>query len=390
MFTGTAQAMQQLLVSWLLVGILLLPADKVGIIQAVIGLPGIVLMLLGGASADRSDARTLLIRVYGIAWLIPLCLIASIESGWLNVWSVTLFGLAMSTAISFSNPAQQAILTRTAGDEVQKAVTAATALGFVVQIVGLMVAGQMELIGVDAVLAVQTVSLILGVFAIRKITPQTPPPARTTPTWNIILEGLNATYQNKTIFHTLVINFTSSVFNAGAFMTVVPFIVKRIYEGDAISLATILIVFYGGATISNIIQFRIMPIARPGLWFLIMQATRMLILGCLWFAPGWWLLMTILFIWGLNMGVTTTLSRAIVQESAEPQYLARILSVYSLGLLGSMPIGALILGFIIEIFGTMNALIPAIITSGCLCLYGFFMTDIWHYVSPGSIEKSES
>jgi hypothetical protein len=38
-FTGNATAMQQLLLSWLLVGILLLPADQVGMIQAVIGLP---------------------------------------------------------------------------------------------------------------------------------------------------------------------------------------------------------------------------------------------------------------------------------------------------------------------------------------------------------------
>ncbi|MBT4493886.1 MAG: hypothetical protein HOC70_11635, partial [Gammaproteobacteria bacterium] len=46
-FTGTALAMQQLLISWLLVGILVLPATQVGMIQALIGLPGIVLMLWG-------------------------------------------------------------------------------------------------------------------------------------------------------------------------------------------------------------------------------------------------------------------------------------------------------------------------------------------------------
>ena len=48
-----ALAMQQLLLSWILIGILDLPADQVGVIQALIGLPGIVLMLMGGASADQ-------------------------------------------------------------------------------------------------------------------------------------------------------------------------------------------------------------------------------------------------------------------------------------------------------------------------------------------------
>ena len=47
-------------------------------------------------------------------------------------------------------------------------------------------------------------------------------------------------------------------------MTALPFIVKRVYDGDALGLATIMIVFYAGATISNIIQFRVMPLEKPG------------------------------------------------------------------------------------------------------------------------------
>ena len=388
-FTGAAQSMQQLLISWLLVGILLLSADQVGMIQAMIGLPGIVLLLWGGASADRTDARGLLIKVYGITWLFPAVLYVCVQADYLNIWSVAIFGLLMSTAIAFSSPAQQAILNRVSGKDVQRAVTAATAIGFGVQILGLLVAGQMEVVGVGNILIIQTLSLILGGLAIRKIAPSPPAPLGSKePMLHIIYAGLQASHANKTIFNTLVINFISSVFNGGAFVTVLPFIVKRSYDGDAIGLATIMIVFFGGATISNIIQFKIMPLAMPGLWFLIMQFTRVLILGCLWLKPEWWLLMIVLFVWGLNMGVTTTLSRTIVQESARPEFLARILSVYSLGLLGSLPIGAVILGFLIEAFGTMNALIPAMISSLLLCVYGFFFTRVWRYRSPAFDEKA--
>jgi hypothetical protein len=89
-----------------------------------------------------------------------------------------------------------------------------------------------------------------------------------------------------------------------------------------------------------------------------------------------------MFAWGLNMGVTTTLSRTIVQESAEPDFRARILSVYSLGLIGSAPIGAIVLGNIIEVFGTLEALIPAMFVSVVLFLYGVFFSPVWSYVSP--------
>ena len=66
--------MQQLLVSWLLVGVLLLPADQVGLLQAVIGVPGVLLMLLGGANADSADPRSLLVRIYLIAPIFPALL----------------------------------------------------------------------------------------------------------------------------------------------------------------------------------------------------------------------------------------------------------------------------------------------------------------------------
>lgn len=375
--------MQQLLISWLLVGILLLPAAQVGVIQAMIGLPGLVLMLMGGASADKADARTLLIRVYSITWLFPLALFMMVRLGYLNIWTVGLFGVAMSTAIYYSNPAQQAILNRVAGDDLQRGVTAATAMTFIVQIFGLMVAGQMETMGVDFVLLIQAASLILGALAIRRIAAvQAPPQQHKESMVEVIMQGLRAAYTNSTILHTLIITFISGVFNAGAFMTALPFIVKHAYDGDAVGFATIMIIFYAGATISNVIQFWIMPLAKPGFWFLLMQASRVIILFFVWIEPDWWVLAIVMFIWGLNMGVTTNLSRAIVQEASAPAFLARLLSVYSIGVTGSMPIGAFIIGFIIQWFGEMNAMVPAMVVSAALCIYGFVFTRLGQYQSP--------
>ena len=109
-FSGIALAMQQLLVSWILIGTLSLPADQVGLIQALIGLPGLVVMLFGGASADRVDARSLLIKVYLVAPVLPLYLVYVEQTGTLSALTVTLFGLGMSVVASYSTPAQQALL----------------------------------------------------------------------------------------------------------------------------------------------------------------------------------------------------------------------------------------------------------------------------------------
>ena len=92
-YAGMALAMQQLLLSWLLIGVLKLPADQVGLIQAIIGIPGLALMLAGGASADRRDARSLLIWLYLVAPVFPIALIFAEQWYGLNVLWVMIWGL---------------------------------------------------------------------------------------------------------------------------------------------------------------------------------------------------------------------------------------------------------------------------------------------------------
>lgn len=381
-FSGIAYAMQYLLISWLLIGVLLLPADRVGVIQAIMGIPGIFLMLWGGASADRTDPRSLLIRVYAVAPVLPLFLLVVDQGQWLNVWTVALWGLGMSVITSFSSPAHQAILNRVSGADLQKGVAASTAVMFLVQMIGLGMAGQMDRFGLSAVLVIQGVCLVMGAVMIRRLTAQVPVSAPPESALRVIVEGFRATYRDRVIFDVLVVNFISSIFNAGAFMTVFPFIIKRIYDGDAMLLAIMMIVFYGGAMLSNLMMLRFMPFVQPGRLFLWLQLSRIIIVFLLWIEPGWWLLVLTIIAWGINMGVTSTIARTIVQESAEAAFRGRILSVFNLGLLGSAPIGALLLGWIIESFGTLNALIPSMIVSLVLFIYGVYFTGVWDYRSP--------
>ncbi len=381
-FSGIAFAMQQLLLSWTLIGILEVPASQVGLIQAAAGIPGIFIMLLGGVRADDTDPRTLLIRVYLFAPVLPLFLITVVQLQQLSIQAVLLWALGMSFCVSYSSPAQQTILNRIASSSVQKAVSAATAVGFLVQIFGLGIAGTIDKFGLSPALAFQATCVGLGAFAVRRLHPQPPVIQKTESPFKNLADGFREIYKQRDIMQTLIINFTSSVFNAGAFMTVFPFIVKEIYGGNAFLLSFLMVIFYAGATISNLLMIRVMPLVRPGRIFLIMQLSRMVILGLIWFQPVFWIFALACVGWGLNMGVTMTLARTIVQESATAEYRARIMSVYSLGLLGSAPIGALILGSLIDSLGILNALIPAISISIGLFMYGIMFTNVYNYRSP--------
>ncbi len=386
-----ALAMQQLLLSWILIGILELPATQVGLIQALIGFPGIFVLLMGGAVADRADPRNLLIGVYIIAPIFPVFLIAMDFGGWFAVWSVIVWGFGMGLVQSYSMPAQQAILNRVSGDHVEKSVTAATAAGFVVQVIGLGLAGQIDRLGISPVLFVQGLVIALAAWAMTRVSKVTnESPRLRESTLRGIADGLRATYRNRVIFNVLAINFASSIFNAGAMMTVLPFIVKRVYQGDALTLSALMAVFFGGAALSNAILLRFMPLLRPGRLFLVMQLSRVVVLYVVYLRPDWWLLVLAVFFWGLNMGVTSNLPRTIVQESAEPAFRGRILSVFSVSMVGSAPIGAVVLGWLIENVGTLNALWPAMLLSVLLFAYGTLFTGVWRYQSQPSVSATGS
>ena len=51
-------------------------------------------------------------------------------------------------------------------------------------------------------------------------------------------------------------------------------------------------------------------------------------------------------------------------------------------MMGAVPVGSLVLGFIIGIWGPLDALIPGIIASTLVFFVGYRHTDIWEYQSP--------
>ncbi len=374
-------SMQQLLIAWLLIGVLDTSAEDVGLSQAIVGVPGLVLMLWGGATADRIDPRGLLMRVYAITAGVPILLIAVAGADLMNYWTVTAWALLMSVLSSYASPADAAILNRASGSRVQEAVAASTAAGFVVQVIGFTVAGQIERIGLASVLVAQSAALLVGAWSVARLSPELRAPVVRQGTWKSVYEGLDAIGHHPLLRSVLLLNFVSMLFNAGAYSLVVPFIVTKVYGGDAAMLGWILVVFFGGAALMNFVMLRFMPMRYPGKLFLIMNMTRAAIYLVLWVEPSLPIVVATMFLWGVNMGITTTLSRTIIQESAPEQYRGRVLSVYNVGFIGAQPIGAMMLGGVVAAFGILNGLIPGLVASAAICLYGILRTPIWAYRS---------
>jgi len=231
------------------------------------------------------------------------------------------------------------------------------------------------------VLLLQASCFAIGADAARRMPPMPPAAIRGRPD---LLAGVRAAWAIPLIRNIVGLNFLSSLVNAGAYIVAIPFIVKEVYSGDAHFFASVMMVFTAGSIGSNVILLRYMPLLHPGRLFLLMQLTRVVILGVLWTRPALWLFYAVMFAWGLNMGVTTTLVRTTVQELAEGVHRAQILSVLLVSFMISAPLSSMLLGNLIAGFDPLTALIPGIVVSLVIFAIGVASSRLWQYEAPTS------
>ncbi len=377
-----AMSLQGFLITWMLVGILQMPADRVGFGRALIEMPGLLILLIGGIVADRSDGRRLLVGMH-LAIAIPALAIAgTAQAGQLSFWVVVAFGIAVSGMQAVSDPARQSILSRVTRTDIQRTVTLMTIVTSIAGLGGVWIGGQLDRFGLFVVLLIQAGCFVLGAGAARRMPPMPPVPIRGRPD---LLGGIKASWRLPLIRNIIGLNLLSSLVNAGAYIVAIPFIVKEVYRGDATFFASVMMVFTAGSILSNVALLRFMPLLRPGRLFLLMQLTRVVILALLWTRPAVWLFYGAMFAWGVNMGVTTTLVRTTVQELAEGVHRAQILSVLLVSFMISAPLSSLLLGNLIAGYDPLTALIPGVVMSLVIFVAGVAASGLWGYEAPAGV-----
>ena len=368
-------SLQGFLFTWLLVGILERPADETSFARAMAEFPPLLMLLLGGMLGDRSDGRSYLLWMHGLMTIPPLLIAMVFELGLLSYWWVVLFGVLMAGVQSLSDPARQAALSRVTSMSVQHAVTIMTIVTSLVGLSGFYLGSKLDHWGLGLVLCLQAGLFALGAVGIARL-PKLPPSSGTRPN---ISEGIAAVWQLPLVRNIIGLNFLSSLFNAGAYIIAIPYIAREVYGGDAAFLARVMIVFTIGSIGSNLILLYFMPLRHPGRIFILMQLTRVAILVLVWLRPSLWVFYLVLFAWGLNMGVTTTLVRTTVQELAPANTRAQILSILLLSFMVSSPISSILLGYVIVGFSPLAAMVPGMVMSLLIFFIAVVYSGLWNY-----------
>ena len=317
-------------------------------------LPPLLLLLLGGAIADRVDPRRLLQSVHW-ATIAPVAAFAAIVvASSATVPLLVGYGLCVGIGSAFASPPRDSLLSHVAGPNLMSAVTALTIAQFGGQALGSLGGGRAEALGIPAMLGLQGLLLAGGALAARGLPRVERSAAPALPrAW---LAGVASVVRTPALRVPVGLVTAIGTFFMGPFFVAFPLIVRDVYQGGANELGWILATFPLGTILGSLAIRARGGIARKGRAMLLAMTNGTLNLALLSLGLPYWGFLLCALIWGTGGAVFINSSRTLVQETAPPEQRGRILAVYQLGFVGSAPLGMLLTGFLCETFGPLGAL----------------------------------
>lgn len=347
-----AAGMQQVILSWLLVGELEVGSSWVGTIQMVATLPILALLLPAGAMADRRERRSLLILQHGLAAVGTGILALLVHRDQLSLSILVVYALAWGTLQAFAQPARDAFVSDLASANLLRGVAGLTLVQFVGVGVGSRLAALGEAIGIGAAIAMQATILLVGAIPISRL-PRSRASTRHKLSVAGLREGFDHVRHTPGLAHVTLLVAANGLFFNGPFLVLCPIIIREIYDGGLGELSLIMMALPMGCIAGSLGVLARGRILHKGRAFL---ASLLCVAGCVLaiaFQPPIPLLVGIVFVWGIGHSLFFTVSRTLFQEAAPETHRARVLAIHPLAFLGMSPFSTLGAGLLASVIGPL-------------------------------------
>jgi len=353
-----AQSMQGVTYQWLLTRTLELPPERVGAAQMLALTPSLLLLLVGGLTADRGDRRRLLGRLHALQAAIFAGLALALARGVLDLPLLVGFAVALGTVQAFVVPTRDAQISDVVAGDMSRAVAGMSATQQCAQVLGAVVAGAAGALGAASVVALQALVVGAGVLAIARL-PASRAPEREEGRRSTLAElraGVVEVRHSPVLRPVFGLIALLGVFFMGPYLVLVPLLVRESYEGSAFRLGVVNAMVPLGGIATGLFIVQRGGIGRKGHALLIGNAFAAACIAALALAPPFALAALLVFGWGVGASFVMTSARTLFQQHASAANRARVLSVFSLGIFGTGPLASLLAGALSRAFGTHAAL----------------------------------
>lgn len=348
--TGTW--MQQVAQGWLVLRMTNSPA-LLGLVAAASSLPVLLFSLAAGTLADRVSKRNLLITTQVVAMLLAITLAILTLSGLIQVWHVLVLAVLLGTANAFDGPARQSFTVEMVGrEDLLNAIALNASIFNGARMIGPAVAGVVvALIGEGLAFALNAGSFIFVIagLLLMRLPPFTRPAGAGRS--GQLREGLSYIAGEPQVRALLLLAGTISLF-CFVHIPLLPIFARDVLGQGAMGLGALSAASGLGALAAALFLAQMgdrVPRGRllsaavllyPALMILFTTA-RALPLAMLLIAVAGWAGVT-------TMALTNTLIQSIVPDELR----GRVMSVFTLLLMGLSPMGGLVAGLVAQLVGS--------------------------------------
>lgn len=372
--------MQIVLFPWFVTVVLQGSGSQLGLVQASINLP-LILLPLTGLLAERLDRRALIFWGHIGAVFPPLLLIYALQGEALHYGILVMTGLGYGLMSALSMPARESMLVSVAGGEMQRTVTMATATQFGVQALGYLIAGQVERLTPEVVLSLQAAVLAVGAvvtrFGLPANAPQPDKPKIS------IAETFNR-LRGTPVPAVMVLNASLGLLYLSSFSVLIPLLLRERLDSSASSISYAFIGFMFGVVAVNILQSRLPKTRRLGIQAILAPLAGAVVMVLMTGVPNLPVMVLLMFFWGNGASVTLVSARTLLMLNTSEEIRGRTMAIYQLAFLGTVPLGSAVMGQLADLLSVNIAMLICVGTMIVILSGLVLFTNLWQATDEGA------
>lgn len=345
----------------------------VGLSRAI---PGLALGLFGGALADRTDRRRLLVVTQSAAAVTAGMLAMLAITGTINIVEILLLAALNSTIFAFDGPTRQSMVPRLVPErDLMSAIGLNSAAFNGPQIIGPVLGGLLfapfaatPTLGAGILFFVNAVSYVAVIIALLRMGPVAVTSRSGVSVLDSIREGLAYVRQDVVVRWIIILSACAALF-VRPYIQLLPAVAHDLLHVGAVELSWMLAVSGVGALLGSFSTamlggFRrrgvalVASISGAGVFLVAFTMQRSLV-------PS----LPILMVMGFGSMLFLGMANGMLQTRAPDHLRGRVMSVYTMIAMGLMPLGSMIMGSIGSFAGIGTGLLAGGIACTAVALY---------------------
>jgi MFS family permease len=326
--------------------------------------PGLLLTLLAGVFADLVDRRRLLLFTQVGAGLSALTLAVLIVTGVVHIWMILVLSFITGCCFAIAGPSYQAFtLDLVEREDLANAIALNSTQFQFSRVIGPALAGvalnAFGLAGCFFVNALSFVAVIVSLMMVRFDEKKMAAPAHSMKdrraVWQDLVEGLRYVRQRPRVFMLILISGMTSLFGA-PYLSMIPVYARDVFHMDQSGNSLLMGVSGAGALAGALVLAYLGNFKYKG-WSVLSGACgfALCLIG---FALSKQLIVSLAFIFGMGFAIVSCVAvvNTLLQQLVTDEMRGRVMSMFILSFIGTMPIGNLIAGAAAERFGAPHTL----------------------------------